>query len=158
MIEIFSGLQSGVDRGAVDAAIELGFPHGGYVPKGRRSEDGAIPVKYKVTELQSTSYVARTRKNIEDSDGTLVLRIWQSTPGTDLTITYLDNLKKPHYIRCLYPGDSESEQVEALVPGIVQWIKAWGFKRLNVAGPRETRAPGIQKLTHRIMREVLKAL
>ena len=42
--KIISGGQTGVDRGAIEAALELGFPYGGLIPKGRLAEDGAVPV------------------------------------------------------------------------------------------------------------------
>lgn len=38
--KIISGAQTSVNRGALDAAIDVSCPYGGWVPKGRRSEDG----------------------------------------------------------------------------------------------------------------------
>ena len=40
--EIISGGQTGVDRAALDVALELGIPCGGWCPRGRKAEDGPI--------------------------------------------------------------------------------------------------------------------
>ena len=71
--KVISGGQTGVDRAALDAAIEAGIPHGGWVPKGRKAEDGITPLKYNLTELEEGGYAARTEKNVLDSDGTLII-------------------------------------------------------------------------------------
>ena len=47
--KIISGGQTGVNRGAIEAALELGFPYCGLIPKGRLAEDGAVPVKSSAT-------------------------------------------------------------------------------------------------------------
>lgn len=63
MIErVISGGQTGADRGGLDAAIDLGLPHGGFCPKGRRAEDGVIPGRYQLEETESADYTERTRK------------------------------------------------------------------------------------------------
>ena len=45
-----SGTQTGVDRAALDIAIELEIPHGGWCPYERKAEDGCIPLKYNLKE------------------------------------------------------------------------------------------------------------
>ena len=54
--KIISGGQTGVDRGALDAALSLGFPCGGYCPNGRKAENGVINERYPLTELPSGGY------------------------------------------------------------------------------------------------------
>jgi hypothetical protein len=73
--KLVSGGQTGVDRAALDAALELGVPCGGWCPKGRRAEDGRIDGRYPLAETPSADYGERTRRNVGDSDGTL------SSPG-----------------------------------------------------------------------------
>ena len=70
---IVSGGQTGVDRGALDAAIAAGIPHGGWCPRGRLAEDGPIAAQYQLRETRSAKYYIRTRKNVLDSDATLIL-------------------------------------------------------------------------------------
>ena len=72
-LTIVSGGQTGVDRAALDWAIEKGWPHGGYCPKGRIAEDGLIPGKYNLKEIKSGKYRIRTRLNVIHSDATLIL-------------------------------------------------------------------------------------
>lgn len=49
--KIISGGQTGVDRGALEAVLELGFPYGGLIPKGRVSEDGQVPLVFDKLEV-----------------------------------------------------------------------------------------------------------
>jgi len=84
-LRVVSGGQTGVDRGALDAALERGVPCGGWCPAGRLAEDGVIPARYPVTELRGAGYDERTRKNVEDSDGTLIVTFGRATGGTART-------------------------------------------------------------------------
>ena len=70
---IISGGQTGAGRAALDFAIKMDLPHGGWVPKGRKSEDGPIPARYHLTEMPTKSYPKRTEQNVVDSDGTLIV-------------------------------------------------------------------------------------
>ena len=69
--KVVSGGQTGVDRAALDVALDLGYEAGGWVPKGRRAEDGMIPERYRLNETPSRDYEQRTEWNVRDSDGTL---------------------------------------------------------------------------------------
>lgn len=133
--QVISGGQTGVDRAALDAALSLHIPVGGWCPKGRRSEDGYIPDRYPLQETPSTDYKLRTEWNVRDSDGTLVLTAGKATGGTALTITTAEKHKKP----CLV-----LDLAEMPAPGAVaQWIEANRIRTLNVAGPRESGVHGI---------------
>ena len=71
--KIISGGQTGVDHGAIEAALELGFPYGGLIPKGRRAEDGIVPLKFdQVQESTRKDYMFRTEWNVAHSDVTLM--------------------------------------------------------------------------------------
>ena len=83
--KIVSGGQTGVDRAALDVALELGIPCGGWCPRGRRAEDGALSARYPLMETPSDDYVQRTTWNIRDSDGTLILTRGEPTGGTAQT-------------------------------------------------------------------------
>src|SRR5438876_4889366 len=82
---IVSGGQTGVDRAALDVALELGIPCGGWCPKGRRAEDGRIPLRYPLEETTLNIYPQRTEWNVRDSDGTLVLTTGRPEGGSALT-------------------------------------------------------------------------
>jgi len=71
--KIISGGQTGVDRAALDAAMNLGIEIGGWCPRGRTALDGVIPAKYPLIETHGKSYQTRTKWNVRDSDGTLIL-------------------------------------------------------------------------------------
>jgi len=132
---IVSGGQTGVDRGALDAAIELGIPHGGWCPRGRLAEDGRIPPRYRLTETDSPAYAVRTEQNVVESDATLILCRGRPQGGTDLTL----RLARQHGKPCLVV-DLDS----AWEPGAIRrWMAEHGVTTLNVAGPRESQSPGI---------------
>ena len=144
--EIVSGGQTGVDQGGLEAALELGLPHGGWCPKGRRSEAGPIPARFRLRETESEGYPKRTARNIEDSDGTLILSRGKLEGGTALTARLAEERGKP--LRVIDSG----EPVE--LAAFEAWVERNGIVRLNVAGPRESGSPGIQAET----REVIKTL
>ena len=83
--KIISGGQTGADQGALDAAIEYSFPHGGWIPKGRLTETGPLPEQYQLVEMATTSYKKRTEQNVIYSNGTLIISRGRLTGGTRLT-------------------------------------------------------------------------
>ena len=131
---IVSGGQTGVDRAALDVAIALGIQHGGWCPAGRLSEDGSIPSRYQLDEMDATDYPARTEQNVVDSDATLILYEGRLKGGTLLTRRICQRLDKPHL--CLRFDDSQAREVS-------RWLAELKPQTLNIAGPRESTSPGI---------------
>lgn len=134
-MKIISGGQTGVDRGALDAAIALGIPHGGWCPRGRLAEDGRIPDHYELTETDAGEYHVRTEQNVVDSDATLILCRGRPAGGTELTLRLAQQHGRPHLVLDL----SQSPQPEEAR----RWLEDLDVKVLNVAGPRESQSPGI---------------
>jgi len=151
--KIISGGQAGVDRAALDAAIECDFLCSGYCPKERIAEDGKIDDKYDLIELRTKSYVIRTKKNVEESDGTLIFVFANlMSPGTKLTKTIAIKRNKPFLIVDL------SKDLDKNLESIVEWIQVNHIKTMNVAGSRETKIPGIQSKTFQFVCLLLKRL
>jgi hypothetical protein len=133
--KVISGGQTGVDRAALDAAMDAGLPVGGCCPKGRKAEDGVIPEKYPLQELETGRYSSRTERNVVDADGTLILNKGPLTEGTRATYDFTVQHGKPCLVVQL-DGD------EPLEPGqVMAWIEQWRIRILNVAGPRESKSP-----------------
>lgn len=128
---IISGGQTGVDRGALDAALESGAPCGGWCPEGRLAEDGVIAARYPLKELPGAGYTKRTRKNVEDSDATLVIMFGETTGGTAKTVEFCCKLGKPYLI-----VDAATTPIANSVSDAMDFIHARAVRRLNVAGPR----------------------
>jgi hypothetical protein len=84
--KIVSGGQTGVDRAALDVALELGIPCGGWCPRNRIAEDGRIAERYPLRESATSDPSVRTELNVIDSDATLVLTWEKASGGTLLTI------------------------------------------------------------------------
>jgi hypothetical protein len=144
---VVSGGQTGVDRAALDVAIALGIPHGGWCPRGRRAEDGVVPARYALDEHASPDYAARTEANVADADATLVLVRGPITGGTALTRDVALRLAKP----CLVVDLSARPDRSA----VRHWLATHGTRVLNVAGPRESQRPGIGDEARAFLREVL---
>jgi hypothetical protein len=152
MIEIVSGGQTGVDRAALDAAIKLNIPHGGWCPKGRLAEDSTIAKHYKLKETYTSEYSERTKLNIRDSDGTLILTpetLDKITDGTILTIREVKEKNKP----CLIISLTQIQDFN--FKDILSWIKENHIKILNIAGPRESQSPGIYNMAYKFIESLL---
>lgn len=145
--KIVSGGQTGVDRAALDVAISMSISHGGWCPRGRRAEDGAIDPMYSLHETPESDYRFRTERNVLDSDATLVLYRDQTTGGTELTVRLAKKHGKPLWIVDL--------NRPAFITMARDWLVAEEVHVLNVAGPRESTAPGIGKEAQRYLRELL---
>lgn len=135
-LRIVSGGQSGVDRAALDVALALALPCGGWVPRGRRAEDGRLPERYPMRETISATYSERTRRNVRDSDATLILTRAAPTGGTALTIDAARAIGRPWRVVDLSDDTPDAAAVRA-------WINRHQVRVLNVAGPRESTTPGI---------------
>jgi hypothetical protein len=141
-------------------------PHGGWCPRGRKAEDGRIPDRYHVQETESPDYLERTRRNVEDSDATLVFTLGRPSGGSLRTIEFAHAAHKPwHHI------DVAMEWRERVAPDIVSWLEgktAYDFDEyeakppsdcvLNVAGTRESNADGMESLVTTIMVDVLRTV
>jgi hypothetical protein len=147
--KIISGGQTGVDRAALDVALELGLAAGGWCPRGRRAEDGPLEARYPLKETDSRNYAVRTEKNILDSDGTLILTRGSPKGGTALTIKLARVHRKAFMVIDLSMGKN--------FPSVRDWSQAHQIKILNVAGPRESEAPGIYDEAVCILKKILQS-
>jgi hypothetical protein len=146
-LTLVSGGQTGVDRAALDAALELGLACGGWCPAGRLAEDGVIPDSYPLNELASHDPADRTERNVRDSDATLVLHRGGLSGGTELTARLARQFGRPLLIRDLAaPVDAGP---------VAAWLSLNRVRVLNCAGPRESEAPGIAAQARPLLAEIL---
>ena len=134
-LSVVSGGQTGVDRAALDAALARGLEAGGWCPLGRRAEDGEIPSRYPLAETSSSQYPMRTRLNVVESDATLILTLGKLDSGSKLTADVARKAAKPFLVVQLDAPDALEKARE--------WIASVDPHVLNVAGPRESKQPGI---------------
>lgn len=131
-LKIISGGQTGADRAALDFAIERGFDYGGFVPKGRRAEDGKIAEKYdRMTETDSRNYEVRTKFNVSEADITIILTRGALSGGSLFTWTSAKELGE----KCLHFDLDRIAELEAAAQA-ARLIHAANHKILNIAGPR----------------------
>jgi hypothetical protein len=128
--KIISGGQTGADRAALDVAMALGIPHGGWIPRGRITEKGPLPEKYRLQEMPTDSYPERTEQNVIDSDGTLIVARGKLTGGTDYTRQM--TLKHKKQLLGIDLDQTDHYNAASLV---ASWIKMRRIAILNVAGP-----------------------
>jgi len=146
---IISGGQTGADRGALDFAIKHGYTHGGFAPRGRLAEDGLIPLKYQLNELKKGGYRQRNKRNVEGSDGTLIVNLGELDGGTMATQVFAQRSSKPHLVVQLDHGVTAE-----VVVSVIEWVQQHDIQTLNVAGPRESKRPGIYNLTRELLVKV----
>lgn len=142
-----------MDRAALDAAIEMSLPHGGYVPRGRLAEDGPLPRKYQMTETASPEYAVRTEMNVLAADATLILHRGPLTGGTKYTAALCHRHKKPNCVINLEYALAQAAVAEA--GGFIALVKP---KVLNVAGPRESVCRGIYQEAKMILMRVFELI
>jgi len=147
LTRVVSGGQTGVDRAALDVALAVGLPVGGWCPRGRVAEDGRIPETYPLRETATADHAERTALNVRDSDATLILHQGPLTGGTAYTADVAAQLGRP-----LLAVDLRDEPDAGAVQA---WLRAHAVQALNVAGPRESTAPGIYEAAFTFLAEVL---
>jgi hypothetical protein len=148
--KIISGGQTGADRAALDAAIESGIPHGGWIISGRKTENGRLPQRYGLREIDSNDYAERTELNVAGSGGTVIISHGVLKGGSAQTLTMAEKHNKP----CLHMDLEELDEPDAaeIIRG---WIQKTGIEILNVAGPRLSEDPGIYESVRNILRSAL---
>lgn len=146
---VISGGQTGADRAALDVAIEMGIRHGGWIPKGRKTEKGRLPSRYGLKEIDSIDYAQRTELNVVDSDATLLFSHGTLRGGSALTKALANKHRKP----CLHIDLDEMGDDKA-VEIIDLWLQAREVRVLNVAGPRASEDPRIYNDVKKILRSL----
>ncbi|WP_264678413.1 putative molybdenum carrier protein [Moraxella bovis] len=150
---MISGGQTGVDRGALDAALNKGLACGEHYPEDRRAEDGLIDDKYPLTPLKGAGYRKRTRQNVIDSDATVIIYHTFIVPksGTELTLETCISQNKPYLLI-----DMNVFSVEIASDYILDFIKKYQIDRLNFGGPRGSGVPSIQAFTQMVVERAIE--
>jgi hypothetical protein len=158
-VTIRSGGQSGVDRAALDVAIELGLLYAGWCPNGCWAEDVVTPpgVRAKFPILKETPSAdprQRTAWNVRDSDVTLLLEDDSNSAGTEFTKICAELIfQRPTFVGRIGTRSS--------IDDARKWLDAAAKLRresltVNIAGPRESEAPGIGERASHTLRELLE--
>ncbi|MEM7462500.1 MAG: putative molybdenum carrier protein [Pseudomonadota bacterium] len=153
-MKVISGGQTGVDTAALEAAIKLGCSYGGWVPKGRLNENGVISSKYHgLRETSSADVGERTVLNVRDSDALLVLTDGNHSGGTQLAIQEAEKLRIPTCIIVMEEG-AETDASQR----IMEFLRDTNPNKVNIAGPRESEAPGIEIRAKSVLEKALVSI
>ena len=152
MVEkIVSGGQTGADRAALDAALELGLAVGGWVPKDRWAEDGAVPAHYpNLCEAESGDPAVRTALNVRDSDATVVLSHGKPSGGSALAMEVANRIG-----RSVVHIDLSVMSVPDAARQLREWLAIERPKALHVAGSRSSEDPEIFDAVKRVLASAL---
>jgi putative molybdenum carrier protein len=134
--KIISGGQTGVDRAALDVALRHDITCGGWCPAGRLDEFGKIPGHYPLQELHGGGFTERTLQNVKDSDGTVVIYPGELCGGTEQTVRFCVDLKRPHQLI-----DASKTSAEDAAKLIADFVRKNEIRIQNVAGPRQSQWP-----------------
>ncbi len=152
-MRIVSGGQTGADRAALDAALEVGLDTGGWVPLGRQAEDGTIPARYpNLQEADSELPAVRTELNVRHSDATVIVTHGVLSGGSALTESLARKLARP-----LLHLDLDRISELSASAALHDWLLRQRPETLNVAGPRESEDPAIHAATKRVLIAALRA-
>lgn len=150
--EVWSGGQTGVDRGALEGARGVGVKTGGFAPLGWKTELGPAPElgnNFGLLEHASSDYPPRTRENVRRSDATVIIAKNFFERGTELTTELAAEYGKPTY-QITFTG-CPKDPFDALhheAFHLAWWLATYPDLRfVNFAGNRESKAPGIQAFT-----------
>lgn len=158
-MKVISGGQTGADRGALEAALRLGSDYGGWIPKGRRAEDGRVPDCFdKLQEHSSSDYPPRTWRNVHDSDATLIVARTPLSGGSKLTVRYCREQDRPLLVVSAEtllqrPGADSVADVHRWLACLAE--RGQPVRVLNVAGSRESSVPGIQQAVRHLVFSLL---
>jgi putative molybdenum carrier protein len=146
MLKIISGGQTGVDRAALDSALEHGIDCGGWCPSGRLDENGIIPAHYPLQELDEGGFSERTLRNVRDSDGTAIIYSNKLRGGSEQTVRFCREENRPHI---LINGAEVSVQRAAAMMG--EFVRNQKITTLNIAGSRQSEWTGGYAFALRVM-------
>jgi hypothetical protein len=143
---VVSGGEAGVDRAALDWAIDHRVDHGGWCPRGRRADDGPLDARYVLHETDSTSDADRTRRNVREGDATLILNAGLLEGHALLCQRLAQAAGKP----CLVAQLDDRHRAREL-RRVLEWLGSDALLTLHVAGPRAASRPGIHALAYTML-------
>jgi hypothetical protein len=153
ILQVVSGGQTGIDRAALDAALSLQVTCGGCCPKGRIAEDGRIPDKYPMLELEDDEYAHRTEQNVLSADCTVILYSKEMEGGTEYSKEICMQRKKP-----LIAIDLSKTTTNEAVRLLTHFISQNRYHRINFSGPKASEWPEGYAVARTIINDMLVKL
>jgi len=139
-VKIVSGGETGAERAALDAAIRWGVPYGGWVRKGRKTEDGTLPVSYDLKEMPTTSAFQWRKQNILYAYGTVIFTHGEPEGETASTAEMVRLNSRPllNVDLSLIDASEAGRMIRA-------WVREHKIKILNVTGTTAGKDPEIYR-------------
>ena len=128
--KIISGGLTVADQAALDAAMSLGIPHGGYIPWGRMTEIGILPSKYKLQEMKTDNHFECIERNAKESKGTLIISVGEL--NDDSKYARKTTIKHSHQV---FVVDLELTPSFEATTIVYDWIQKYNIDELYIIGP-----------------------
>jgi hypothetical protein len=148
--KIITGSQTEADQAALDIAIKLGIPHGGWIPKGQITETGSLPERFKLQEIQTDSYSECIKQNVIDSMGTLIISYGSLTGDLD----YARKMALRHRRQMLRIDLNQMDGTKGALL-VNDWIQLYRIDVLHVIGPSSEVNPFVRNQTENIVEGAL---
>ena len=128
--KILSNGRVGVARGALDAALVLDIPHGGWMLSDDPVADERLPDKYHLQEMKTRSVAKCVERNVKEAEGTLILTFTDNLP--DDARCARKSADKYH-VPWLHINLARTQKFEA-VQSIHEWLKERNIQVVHVVG------------------------
>lgn len=145
-MKVVSGGQTGADRAALDAAKAAGLPTGGYAPSHYGTERGPDPSLKTFGLVAGGSLAWRTERNVVTAGATIVFAV-RPSPGSDMTVAMAARHRKPCLVVNPWAPEVEKE--------VLHFLNMYRPAVLNIAGHRESKAPGIYARVYGVLMSLL---
>jgi hypothetical protein len=149
-LQIISGGQTGVDRAALDFALEKGLIASGWCSLERMAEDGTLSFRYPLQSTFVLNHLARTEMNVQDSDATLIIYSDHPDKGTESTRQLALMYEKPLFIWNMEKNNNYQY--------FHHWMKKHNISVLNIAGPRASNDADIYHQTLVLLENLFSGL
>ncbi len=141
LTSIVTGGAPGAQRGAIEAATELGLSVFGWMTP--LAKDDVLPANYLERAKETLSLRIAARLNVQDSDGTLVISFSETlTGGAAYADEAAEHQRKP-LLHIVLPAGGRSTIPDEMRASVLEWISKARIVVLHVTGPNEREEPGV---------------
>ena len=149
--KIISSGQAGAERAALDVAIKLDIPCGGWIPETRGYPDDVIAERYELQKIPDAGYADLAEKNVLESDAILIISNGKVTGSAEVS-RKLALISRRHLLHI----DLHMTPALQAVSIISSWLRLNKVEILYVTGPEAMKDPVIYHDTMYLLENALR--